>query len=53
MKYYLIKFKDIQGEKMMYMKQRDLTIFLFDFSRDIELISVQATRRRFREGEAK
>jgi hypothetical protein len=53
MKYYLIKFKDIQGEKTMYMTQRDLTIFLFDFSRDIELISVQATRRRFRKEQEK
>lgn len=46
MKTYAIKFKDLQGEKIVFMNQRDLTIFLFDFNRDIELISVEPKRRR-------
>ena len=46
MKTLTIRFKDIQGEKMLHMNQRDLAIFLFDFSRDIELLSVAPRRRR-------
>ena len=48
MKTLAIKFKDIQGEKTVLMNQRDLAIFLFDFNRDIELISVAPRRRRIR-----
>ena len=48
MKTLAIKFKDIQGEKVVFMNQRDLAIFLFDFSREIELISVAPRKRRMR-----
>ena len=48
MKEFTIKFKDIQGEKTVFMNQRDLAIFLFDFSREIELISVAPRKRRIR-----
>ena len=48
MKQLAIKFKDIQGEKVVFMNQRDLAIFLFDFSREIELISVAPRKRRMR-----
>ena len=48
MKTLAIKFKDIQGEKTVFMNQRDLAIFLFDFSREIELISVAPRKRRIR-----
>lgn len=48
MKTLAIKFKDIQGEKVVFMNQRDLAIFLFDFSRDIELLSVAPRKRRIR-----
>lgn len=51
MKTLAIKFKDIQGEKVVFMNQRDLAIFLFDFNRDIEVISVLPQKRRRIRGE--
>ena len=46
MKTYTIKFKDIQGEKLMHLTQRDVALFMLEFSRDIEVISVAPRRRR-------
>lgn len=53
MKTYTIRFKDIQGEKVMHLTQRDVALFMLEFNRDVELISVlPKKRRRIREGQA-
>ena len=46
MKTYTIKFKDIQGEKLMHLTQRDVALFMLEFNRDIELISVLPKKSR-------
>ena len=51
MKTYTIKFKDIQGEKLMHLTQRDVALFMLEFSRDIEVISVLPQKRRRIRGE--
>ena len=53
MKTYTIKFKDIQGEKLMHLTQRDVALFMLEFNRDIELISVLPKKtRRIRKEQA-
>lgn len=53
MKTYTIRFKDIQGEKVMHLTQRDVALFMLEFNRDVELISVlPKKRRRIREEQA-
>ena len=51
MKIYTIRFKDIQGEKLMHLTQRDVALFMLEFSRDIEVISVLPQKRRRIRGE--
>ena len=46
MKIYTIRFKDIQGEKMIHLTQRDVALFMLEFNRDIELISVLPKKSR-------
>jgi hypothetical protein len=46
MKEFTIKFKDIQGEKLMHLTQRDVALFILEFNRDIEVLSVQPRKRR-------
>ena len=46
MKTYTIRFKDIQGEKMIHLTQRDVALFMLEFNRDVELISVLPKKSR-------
>ena len=46
MKEFTIKCKDIQGEKLMHLTQRDVALFILEFNRDIEVLSVQPRKRR-------
>ena len=53
MKEFTIKFKDIQGEKLMHLTQRDVALFILEFNRDIEVLSVQPRKtRRIRKEQA-